>query len=328
MSDNKFETKVKEIFAQFEKDLNSENFKDFPVPYWYDIVKGRADSMKADSVDRTPIDVQNEWTWMHADEYKTKYHSVSKDESIQSMSLRIERFGYIYKLLCSLENQLHDLVKEYNLTTNPFLEQFDWDKASALSSLYGSINFALSIGMSKEEITKLYSDFVYDEDLINGTDPFASRGFTKDDAYKMIKDNLGVDMDNIKSKQIPIKKKISSLLSQLEIEKRYAVFTILCHIANSDGMSNEENVVLQDTTLELEINANEYNNAQMDGNQACDLLQDLNQEQKDELSRLIILIVGADGDFSSQELLWVNDVIREIGLDDDLIIELTEKYWN
>ena len=38
-----FETKVKEIFAQFEKDLNSENFKDFPVPYWYDIVKGRAD---------------------------------------------------------------------------------------------------------------------------------------------------------------------------------------------------------------------------------------------------------------------------------------------
>ena len=30
MSDNKFETKVKEIFAQFEKDLNSENFKDFP----------------------------------------------------------------------------------------------------------------------------------------------------------------------------------------------------------------------------------------------------------------------------------------------------------
>ena len=93
-----FEAKVKEIFAQFEKDLNSENFKDFPVPYWYDIVKGRADSMKVDSLNRTPIDVQNEWTWMHADEYKTKYQSVSKDESIQSMSLRVERFGYIFKL--------------------------------------------------------------------------------------------------------------------------------------------------------------------------------------------------------------------------------------
>ena len=95
-----------------------------------------------------------------------------------------------------------------------------------------------------------------------------------------------------------------------------------------DGMSDEENIVLQDTTLELEIDVNEYNNAQMDGNQACDLLQDLNQEQKDEFSRLIILIVGADGEFSSQEMMWVNDVIREIGLDDNLIIELTEKYWS
>ena len=328
MNENKFNSKVQEIFAQFEKDLNSENFKEFPVPYWYDIVKVRADSMKSDSLDRTPIDVQNEWTWMHADEYKTKYHSVSKDESIQSISLRIERFGYIYQLLCSLENQLHNLVKEYKLTTNPFLEQFDWDKASAAASLYGSINFALSVGMSKDEITKLYSDFVYDEDIINGTDPFASRGYTKDDAHKMIKDNLGIDMDNIKAKQVQIKKKTPSLLSQLSIEKRYAVFTILCHIANSDGMSDEENNVLQDTTLELEIDVNEYNNAQMDGNQACDLLQDLNQEQKDEFSRLIILIVGADGEFSSQEMMWVNDVIREIGLDDNLIIELTEKYWN
>tara|TARA_B110000211_G_scaffold219542_1_gene265407 strand:+ start:78 stop:1226 length:1149 start_codon:yes stop_codon:yes gene_type:complete len=323
-----FETKVKEIFAQFEKDLNSENFKDFPVPYWYDIVKGRADSMKADSLNRTPIDVQNEWTWMHADEYKTKYQSVSKDESIQSMSLRVERFGYIFKLLCSLENQLHDLVKEYNLRTNPFLEQFDWDKASSAASLYGSINFALSVGMSKEEITKLYSDFVYDENLINGTDPFATRGYTKEDAYKMIKDNLGIDNDNIKAKQIQINKKISSLLSQLTVEKRYAVFTILCHIANSDGVSDGENIILQDISLELEIDVNEYNNSKMDGNKACDLLQNLNQEQKDEFSRLIILIVGADGDFSSQEMMWVNDVIREIGLDDNLLIELIEKYWN
>ena len=48
MNENKFNSKVQEIFAQFEKDLNSENFKEFPVPYWYDIVKVRADSMKSD----------------------------------------------------------------------------------------------------------------------------------------------------------------------------------------------------------------------------------------------------------------------------------------
>ena len=65
----------------------------------------------------------------------------------------------------------------------------------------------------------------------------------------------------------------------------------------------------------------------MDGNQACDLLQDLTKQQKDELARFIVLIVGADGDFSSQEMLWVNDLIKEIGLDDSLLIELSEKYW-
>jgi uncharacterized tellurite resistance protein B-like protein len=323
-----FDTRVKEIFAQFKKDLNSENYKEFPVPYWYDIVKGRADSMKADSLDRTPIDVQNEWTWMHANEYTTKYQSVSKEESIQSMSLRVERYGYIYQLLCSLGDQLHDLVKTYNLTTNPFLDQFDWDKASAAASLYGSINFGLSVGMPEEEITKLYSDFEYNEDLINGTDPFAKYGHTEEDVNEIIQNELGIDLNELKAKQIQINKRIHSVLSQLSVEKRHAIFCVLLLIANSDGVSNEENIILQDITLELEIDGNEYNNSKIDGNKACNLLQDLNQEEKDEFSRLIILIVGADGDFSSQEMMWVNDVIREIGLDDSLLIELTEKYWN
>ena len=40
---NIFNSKVKEIFNQLELDLNAENFKDYPVPYWYDIVKQRAE---------------------------------------------------------------------------------------------------------------------------------------------------------------------------------------------------------------------------------------------------------------------------------------------
>ena len=66
------------------------------------------------------------------------------------------------------------------LTSNPFLEQFDWDKASAAASLYGSINFALSVGMSNEDITKLYGDFVYDENLINGTNSFEKHRINKE----------------------------------------------------------------------------------------------------------------------------------------------------
>ena len=117
------------------------------------------------------------------------------------------------------------------------------------------------------------------------------------------------------------------MLSKLTIEKRYAVFTILCYIANSDGMTNDENIILQDILLELEIDINKYNNSNMDGNKACDHLQDLNQQQKDEFSKFIILIVGADAEFTSQEMMFVDNVIKEIGLGDDILIKLTEKYW-
>ena len=84
--------------------------------------------------------------------------------------------------------------------------------------------------MSKDEITKLYSDFVYDEDIING-DPFASRGYTKDDAHKMIKDNLGIDMDNIKAKQVQIKEKDSfSIISTFNRKKVCCLFYVILQI--------------------------------------------------------------------------------------------------
>ena len=323
-----FNEKVKQAFADFESDLNSKKFKDYPVPFWYDIVKVRSESMKLGNTKKSIIEVQNEWTWMHADEYTTKYQSASQKDILQAMSLRIERFGYIYKILVSLENKLFDLVKKYNISKNPFLDQFDWDKASALASLNGSIKFALENGMSNAEISKFYTDFKFDKNELEGEDPFLKNGYTKDQAYDLIKDKLGVDMDDIKSKNIKIKKRLSSILSKLELEKRYAVFTILLHIANSDGLTDEENVILNDIRLELEIDIEKYNNSKIDGNKACNLLQDLDKAQKEEISKYIAMVVGADGDFSSQEMLWVNDVIRELSLDNNLVVKLTDKYWN
>ena len=90
---------------------------------------------------------------------------------------------------------------------------------------------------------------------------------------------------------------------------------------------DDENIVLQDILLELEIDSNKYNNANLDGNQAANLLQNLNQEQKDELSKFIVLIVGADTKFSSQEMILVSDIVNEIGIDSNLISKLIEKYW-
>lgn len=158
---NLFNKMVKKAFVDFETDLNSKNFKDYPIPFWYNIVKVRSESMQLGNEKKSIVDIQNEWIWMHTDEYSNKYKLASKKEIFQSMSIRIECFGYIYKILCSLENKLFDLAKKYNISTNPFLDQFDWDKASALASLNGSIKFAIEKGMTHSDISKLYSDFEF-----------------------------------------------------------------------------------------------------------------------------------------------------------------------
>jgi uncharacterized tellurite resistance protein B-like protein len=327
VKESEFDAKIEEEFAKFETGLNSENHKDFPVPYWYDIVKTRAEMMKSDTQNRTPIEVQHEWTWSHADEYKDKYQSVSKKEAIEEVSIRIERYGYIYDKLRALEEEVESLCKSYGLKNDRFENEHQWNLLSAAASLYGSINFALSIDMSNSDILELYGSYVYDQKLIEGTDPFSKFGQTREEAEKLIKDKLGVDMNDISLPQTKINKKLISILADLPLEKRHAIFFALVAIAQSDGKTNEEDVKLSDAILELDIEVNKFNNSNMDGNTACDLLQGLNQEQKDEFSRLIIEVVGADGKFSSEELLYVMDFINEVGLAPELIAELIEKYW-
>lgn len=338
---------------------------DYPPPFWYDIIVDRASYMinEVKAYEIKISEVESEWIYSHAEEYKNKYSSRSKEEVIDAMSLRIERFGFIYDTLLEFEKKLNALAKKYNkqdlqksaydqsyisyedkksYDSNNFihiLSECIVNRSSAYASLFGTIKYSLSFGMSQNDIKNLYTKFLFDEKVINGTNPFDKFGVSKSEALDIINDNIeefnekyGIEMQTQKENTLSsgytkIKKRHSSMLSKLVIKKRYAVFTILCYIANSDGMTNDENKALQDILLELEIDVNEYNKSNMNGNEACDHLQDLNEQQKDEFSKFIILIVGADAEFSSQEMMFVDNVIKEIGLDDDILIKLTEKYW-
>ncbi len=322
-----FEDKIEEAFSQFEDDMNSDNDKEFPVPYWFDIVKTRAEMMKDGARDMDPIEVQHEWTWSHADEYKNKYQSVSKKEATDEISTRIERYGFIYEQLCNLEKAVEDLCKLYAVQSNPFETEHKWTLLSAASSLYGSINFALSIGMSDSEIKGLYASYEYDRELVEGIDPFKKFGMTQEETDQIIKEKLGIDMNDISLPQTQIKKRLVSILAELPLEKRYAIFYILLVIANSDGMTDEENKVLSDASLELDIEIDQFNKFKMDGDMACDNIKEFNQAQKEEFSRLIQNVVGADGQFSSEEMMFVMNVIAESDLDPTLISDLIGKYW-
>ena len=67
-------------------------------------------------------------------------------------------------------------------------------------------------------------------------------------------------MDDVKVKQVNIKKNAFAL-SNLNVQERYAIFTVLLLIANSDGITDDENIVLNDIRLELEIDSTEYEKA-------------------------------------------------------------------
>lgn len=360
-----FNNELNDIINEFEIVLKSKNNMDYPPPFWYDIIVDRASYMinEVKAYEIKISEVESEWIYSHAEEYKNKYSSRSKEEVIDAMSLRIERFGFIYDTLLEFEKKLNALAKKYNkqdlqksaydqsyisyedkksYDSNNFihiLSECIVNRSSAYASLFGTIKYSLSFGMSQNDIKNLYTKFLFDEKVINGTNPFDKFGVSKSEALDIINDNIeefnekyGIEMQTQKENTLSsgytkIKKRHSSMLSKLVIKKRYAVFTILCYIANSDGMTNDENKALQDILLELEIDVNEYNKSNMNGNEACDHLQDLNEQQKDEFSKFIILIVGADAEFSSQEMMFVDNVIKEIGLDDDILIKLTEKYW-
>ena len=139
---------------------------------------------------------------------------------------------------------------------------------------------------------------------------------------EMYAESIGINIKNYTNEPD------TPILAKMDIDQRFAVFFVLINIANSDGITDEENDVLAYAINELDIIAGDYNESKLDGNQACDLLQNLNDEQKKRISELIAIVVGADSKFSSQEMIWVNDIIKQIGLDDQLMVDLSVKYFS
>ena len=123
-------------------------------------------------------------------EYKNKYSSQSIENVIESMSLRIERFGFIYDLLLIFEEKLNSLASNNDMSIqisnngeifldHPFLsrkavkstvkDNFTstlgsciFNRSSAFASLYGAIKYSLSIGMTNNCL--LYTSDAADEE--------------------------------------------------------------------------------------------------------------------------------------------------------------------
>lgn len=343
-SNNFFQSILMKHFSDFEKTIKAKNDGDFPCEYWYNIIKQRSGMMKnsANLQNLSMTEIHDEWIWSHCDEYINKYYNFEHTVKVDLISNRLDNYSYILNAILDLETNVQNLMSQVKDADNPLLDTFEWDKISISSSFYGSVKYALHIGMSKKEIISLCNNIDVNFDSAEGSNPWDKL------KSKMPEDALDengtpsqkyVDEINEKMKEFGFKfnkrdgggieaiQVNESVFSDLNHDQRCSLFFIFLQIANSDGISDEENKILQDVLLELDISADEFNKSNIDGNTAVELLQDLNPKQKNRLSEIISLVVGADGEFSADELFWVNDIVKELELDISLVSNLMSRYW-
>ncbi len=146
----------------FLKKFNLIDRVDFP--YWFNVVKQRSTMPKI--TDESPEEQIAHLIWGHCDEYNTRLNDPDGDmynggrrfnqkEKIEFIKVRIIGFGEIFKILLN-----YNFLKDSSFYIH------------SVSSLYGSIKYALSIGISKKDILFFFDKFNDDKKFINGVNPF------------------------------------------------------------------------------------------------------------------------------------------------------------
>ena len=109
-------------------------------------------------------------------------------------------------------------------------------------------------------------------------------------------------------------------------KQKHAIFFTLIVIANSDGISNEENTILVEISEKLSMSIDDYNNSNISGEESIALIQSMNDKQKEAISFLITTVISSDGKFSSEEADTLKDIMKEYGLPIKLLESLNSKY--
>ena len=154
-----FQQRLIKLLMNMGKELNSENHKDYPVPYWNKIIQERGESMKlySEMMDKSILEVRDSWLESHKNEYHTRFKDYNNKKQEEEILLRIERYGFIYDILEKYDKEIENLHKEFLIKRS--VDIYDWDLVSAYASLYGCIKYAESIGVRKSKIRKAYSKY-------------------------------------------------------------------------------------------------------------------------------------------------------------------------
>jgi len=167
-----------ELFQDFEKKIEETDDGDGDsLSYWWNIVKTMA--IKSPLKEDLSYDSQiKQFIYANYDEYKNRDDvKNATDDWLESFSrVRIFSFGKIYSQLKLLESETNKVLENSSFKNDEFahrmMNRYTNYIARAKARVYGSIKFAISVNISKKKIKQWFPEFIDDEELIEGENPF------------------------------------------------------------------------------------------------------------------------------------------------------------
>ena len=226
------------------------------------------------------------------------------------------------------ENPIWVLLAENNIPAEEFIEYRDTTFAQP-EEIEKIKNYVIS-EFSYEQKLDLFKYLVYTALLDEEIDDSEAALLGKmEELLEISPEEASKVFDAILEEKNSVKKIDDNVNKQIELfttEQKFAIFYTLILIADSDGITDEENTTLQNIADDLKINIDDYNESNISGEDSVNLLKDLSNDQKEAVCALITATVSSDGVFSTEEEIYVKDIIKEYKLPFDLLESLMSKY--
>lgn len=226
------------------------------------------------------------------------------------------------------ENPIWVLLAENNIPAEEFIDYRDTTFADP-EEIEKIKNYVIS-DFSYEQKLDLFKYLVYTALLDEEIDDSEAALLGKmEELLEISSEEASKLFDAILEEKNSVKKIDDNFNKQIELfttEQKFAIFYTLILIADSDGITDEENTTLQNIADDLNVNIEDYNESNISGEDSVDLLKDINKDQKEAICALITTTVSSDGVFSTEEENYVRDIIKEYKLPFDLLESLMSKY--
>ena len=185
-----FNVEIQNLYDSIERQM--ESITEERISYWYDVVNQRVftygnliESLEDMGEVKKSMDRKiGEITWGHCDEYHNRLDGEGDmytgqsfetlDKKIEFIKIRIIGFGHVYRLIKNLPEKINEIADKYDLDSKSVREEALNKYIHSKSSLFGSIKYALRIGIEHETIRTWYEDFEYNKIDVEGINPFDS----------------------------------------------------------------------------------------------------------------------------------------------------------